>query len=84
MTTRSRADPPLPMQDGDGAVEFMIELPSSCIFLSSHAPLAAFGTKRVNWSVETQARAAASLRVGGASFLSVGGASADVVQRKRR
>ena len=34
--TRARADPPLPLRDGGGAVELMIELLSSCVFLSSH------------------------------------------------
>ena len=45
-----------------GAVELMIEWPSSCMFIPSHAPLAAFGTVRGNWSVWTQARATAALR----------------------
>ena len=49
--TRARADPPLPLRDGGGAVELMIELLSSCMSLPSHEPLAAFGTTRDNWSV---------------------------------
>ena len=101
--TRARAGPPLPTRDGGGVVELMIELLSSCIFLPSQAPLAAFRTARGNWSVSTQARATTalrggvalagvsvteyalhSLRIGGATFLSVGGASADVAQREGR
>ena len=60
--TRARADPPLPLRDGGGVVELMIELLASCMFLPSHAPLAAFGTARDNWSVWTQARATVALR----------------------
>ena len=51
--TRARADPPLPLWEGGGAVELVIELLSSCMFIPSHAPLAAFGTARGNWSVWT-------------------------------
>ena len=40
----------------------MIELLSSCIFLPSHAPLAAFGAVRGNWPVWAQAQATAALR----------------------
>ena len=58
VVTRARADPPLPLRDGDGAVELMVGFLSSCMFLPSHAPLAAFGTARDNWSVGTQATAA--------------------------
>ena len=103
MMTCARADPPLPLRDGSGAVESMIELLSSCMCLPSHAPLAAFGTARDNWPVWTQVRATAalrgvvasarlpadeyalhSLRIGGATFLSAGGASVDVLRRKGR
>ena len=59
---RARADPTLPLRYGGGAVEWMIELLYSCMFLPSHAPLAAFGTARGNWSVWTQAQATAALR----------------------
>ena len=59
--TRARGDPPLPLRDGSGAVDLMIEL-LSCMFLPSHAPLAAFGTARGNWSVWTHARPTAALR----------------------
>ena len=101
--TRACADPPLPLRDGGGAVELMIKLLSSGMFLPSHAPLAASGTARDNWSVWTQARATGalrrevalagfaadeyalhSLRIGGATFQSPGGASVDVVQREGR
>ena len=93
----------LPLRDGGGAVELMIKLLSSGMFLPSHAPLAALGTARDNWSVWTQARATGalrrvvalagfaadkyalhSLRIGGATFLSPGGASVDVGQREGR
>ena len=76
---------------------------SYCLFLLPHAPLAAFGTARGNWSVWTQARGTAglrrvvalaglpayeyalpSLRIGGATFLSAGGASVDVVRGEGR
>ena len=60
--TPARAYPPFQLRDGDGAVELMIELLSSCMFFPSHAPLAAFGTARDNWSVWTQVRAPAALR----------------------
>ena len=60
--TRGRTDPPLPLRDGDGAVDLMIKLLSAYMFLPSHAPLAAFDTARGNWSVWTQARATAALR----------------------
>ena len=74
----------------------MIELLASCMILPSHAPLAAFGTARDNWSFWTQARATAALRgvvtadeyalhnlhIGGATFLSAGGASVDIVRRE--
>ena len=101
--TRACADPPLPLRDWGGAVELMIKLLSSGMFLPSHAPLAALGTARDNWSVWKQARATGalrrvvalagfpadeyalhSLRIGGATFLSAGGASVDVVQREGR
>ena len=46
--TRARS---VPLRDGSGAVELMVLLLSSCMFLPSNAPLAAFGTARSNWSV---------------------------------
>ena len=46
---RARADLPLSLRYGGGAVELMIELLSSRMFLPSHAPLAAFGIARGNW-----------------------------------
>ena len=46
--TRTFAGPPLPLWDGGGAVKLMIELLSSRMFFSSHAPLATFGTVRGN------------------------------------
>ena len=61
MTTHARAGPPLPLWDGGGAVDWMIELLSSYMFLTFHAPLAAFVTTRGNWSVWTQAWATAAL-----------------------
>ena len=101
--TRARADPPLPLRNGGGVVELMIEMLYYFMFLPSHAPLAAFGTAHGNWSVWMQARATVSLRgvvalarlladeyalhslrVGGATFLSAGRASIDVVRRKGR
>ena len=42
----ARAGPPLPLRGQGGAIELIIELLSSCMFLPSHAPLAAFGTER--------------------------------------
>ena len=85
---RARADPPFPLPDLSGAVEFRVEL-LSCMFFSSHVPLAAFGTARGNWSVWIKATAALrgvvalvglpadeyalhSLWIGGAAFLSAG------------
>ena len=47
--TRACANPPLPLRDGGGAVELMIKLLSSRMFLPSHAPLAALDTARDNW-----------------------------------
>ena len=61
MMTRSRGCPPLPLRNGGGAVELMIELLFSCMFLPFHTPLAAFGTARGNISVWTQARPTAAL-----------------------
>ena len=55
--TRARTDPPLPLRDGGEAVEILNKLLSYCMFLPSHALLAAFDTARDNWSVWTQARA---------------------------
>ena len=49
--TLARTGPPLPFRDGSGEVESMIELLYSCMFIPSHALLAAFGTARGNWSV---------------------------------
>ena len=60
--TRARADSSLPLRDEGRAVELMIELLSSCMFLPSHAPLAAFGTARDNWSIWTQTWATSALR----------------------
>ena len=60
--TLTRADPPLPLRDGGGAVELNIEYLSSCLFLPSHTPLAAFDTARGSCSVWTQAQATAALR----------------------
>ena len=60
--TCNRADRYLPLRDMGEVVELMIELLSSCLFLPSYVPLAAFGTARGNWSVWTQALATAALR----------------------
>ena len=103
MTRARRVDPPLPLYNGGGAVELIIEMLRYFMFLLSHAPLAAFGTAHGNWPVWMQARATVSLRgvvalarfpadeyalhslrVGGATFLSAGRASVDVVRRKGR
>ena len=46
-----RGSTSLLLRDGGGAVELMIESLSSCMFLPSHAPLAAYGTARGNWLV---------------------------------
>ena len=60
--TRARTGPPLPLRDGGGAVELMVELLSLCMFLPSKAPLVVFDTARGNWSLWTQAaRVAAAL-----------------------
>ena len=56
---RARTDSHLPLRDGGGAVELMVELLSSFMSLPSLAPLAAFGTVQGNWSVWTQAGATA-------------------------
>jgi hypothetical protein len=45
---RGCKDSPFPLQYGGEAVELVIELLSSCMFLPSHAPLAAFDTARGN------------------------------------
>ena len=75
--TRVRAKPPLSLRDAGGAVELVIELLSLCMLLLFHAPLAAFGSVRGNWSVWTQAWATTYVlnfvRIGGATFLSTGG-----------
>ena len=49
VVTRACADPPLPLRDGSGAVELMIKLLSSGMFLPSRAPLAVLGTVRDKW-----------------------------------
>ena len=95
-----RADTPLLLRNRGRAVEFMINLLSSCLCLPPDAPLATFSPARVESSIWTQARTTAahrlvvalaglpadehSLQIGGGTFLSAGGASVDVVQREGR
>ena len=60
--TRAHTNRFLLLRDRGGVVELMIELLSSYMFLLLHAPLAAFGTVRGNWSVWTEAQAVAAFR----------------------
>ena len=57
----ARAGPPFSLRGQGGAIELIIELLSSCMYLPSHAPLVAFGTERGNWSICTQARTTTAL-----------------------
>ena len=57
---RARAGSLLPMRDGGGAVELIVALLSSCMFLPSHASLAALCTTRGNCSAWKQEWATAA------------------------
>ena len=61
MRDEPRAGAPLPLRNGGGAVELMIELLSSCMFFPSHAPLEAFVAVHGHYSVSMQVRAPATL-----------------------
>ena len=103
VVTRVRTGPPRSVEHGGGAVNVIVELLLSFPFLPSHAPLVAFGTDGVSWSMWTKHKATLalrqvvslaglppveyalhSLRIGGATHLSAGGASPEVLRREGR
>ena len=103
VVTRVRTGPPRSVEHGGGSVDVIVELLLSFSFLPQHAPLIAFGTGGVSWSMWTKHKATIalrqvvslaglqpveyalhSLRTGGATHLSAGGASPEVLRREGR
>ena len=60
--TRARKGPPKPAGAAGGAVDLMVELLSSYLFLPPSAPLATFGCGSDRWSMWAQAQATRALR----------------------
>ena len=62
VVTRVRTVPPRSVEHGGGAVDIIVELLLSFPFLPPHAPLVAFGTDGVSWSMWTKHKTTTALR----------------------